>query len=196
MRWMRLAGCLLLVAGCQTSTMGALPPVVVQLFDEGDPSGRIEIKAERTGAILEARVEIPIESLPGSIIKAANQEMPNGTITGALLEIIDGRRAYGVQKRFDERDFELVFSPEGVLLMKETQLRTEEAPKAVILAAQAAAGGGLVSSFNKVQRGADIYYHVKLRRGGASYKVVMGVDGNVLRMVREAKAEIEIPLPA
>ena len=196
MRWIQLAGCLLFVAGCESTTMGMLPPVVVQLFDEGDPSGWMEIEAERSGAILEIEVEIPIESLPPSIVKAANQEMPHGTIIGAEIEIIYGKRAYEVKKRFDKRDFELVFSPEGVLLMKETQLRVEEAPKGIIRAAQAAVDGGLVSSVEKVQKGTGVYYHVKLRRGGASYKVILGIDGNVLRKVREARVEIEIPLPA
>ena len=36
--------------------------------------------------------------------------------------------------------------------------------------------------------------HVKKLKDGASYKIVLARDGTVIRKVREARAEIEIPL--
>jgi len=55
--------------------------------------------------------------------------------------------------------------------------------------------GGVFKSVERIERGDGVTYHVKLLRGGASYKVSLSPEGEVLRRVREAKAEIEIPLP-
>jgi len=55
--------------------------------------------------------------------------------------------------------------------------------------------GGSVKSVERIEHGDAVEYHVKLGRGGASYKVVLGPKGTVRRKVREAKVELEIPLP-
>ena len=171
-----------------------MPADLVDLYDNAAPGGWMEIEAERDGTIIELEAEIPIEALPASVKAAAERELPGGTIIGAEREIVGGRQGYEVKKRKGGREYELVFTPEGELLEKEIGLKQAEAPAPVIKAATAAIPGGRFKSVERIERGDEILYHVKLVRSGASYKVELTADGTVKRKVREQKAEIEIPL--
>ena len=61
-------------------------------------------------------------------------------------------------------------------------------------AADRAVPAGQRTSVEVITRGAARAYHVKKRDRDARYKIEIELDGTVVRAVREARAEIEIPL--
>lgn len=181
---------LLLIAGCESS----LPKTVVELYDMGKADGWIEIEAERSGKIIEVEADIEVADVPAAVMDAARKALPGGQVTGAELEFVGKKRAYEVKMRKGGVGYEFVFTPGGALLESEKELQRAQAPKGVVEAGLAAVPGSSFKSVEVIEREGQKTYHVKATKGGASYKMVVSPEAKLLRAVREAKAEIEIPL--
>ena len=69
-----------------------------------------------------------------------------------------------------------------------------EAPPAVLSAAEGAIPASRHVSVEVIRSEDETVYHVKRMKDLAIYKVVLAPNGDVLRLVREARAEIEIPI--
>ena len=91
-------------------------------------------------------------------------------------------------------DWEVVVDERGRIVETEQAIDHRAAPAIVIANAERAIPDALLLSVELIRRGDEEEYHVKRERLGVSYKVVLTPDGTVLRRVREARAEIEIPL--
>lgn len=188
----------LLLVACsspQGGDLGRLPDEVVELYHLGKPDGVLEIEADADGRIFEVEAEIDPDDLPPAVRAAAMAELPEGRITGAEQERIAGRTAYEVKLTADGRAHEFVFTLDGELLEKEVELDRAEAPAVVLQAAEEAVPRGTLRSVERIERLGEQEYHVKFALDMASYKVVLAPEGTVKRTVREAQAEIEIPLP-
>jgi hypothetical protein len=154
----------------------------------------MEIEAERDGKILEVEVTIDVADVPAAVRSAAEALMPEGEVTGAELEYVGGQKAYEVKMLLDGLGYELVFDPGGTLVEREDELHRDDAPEGIVDRALSAIPGGTFRSVEKITRGEEVAYHVKVAAGGATYKIVLSPEGEVVRKVREAQAEIEIPL--
>ncbi|MBI4879380.1 MAG: hypothetical protein HY812_06925 [Planctomycetes bacterium] len=198
--WKSVIGALACVAlcgsltACRTEGLGKVPPKLVELYDQGAPAGVLELEISRSGSIAEMEVDIPVEALPEAVRKAAEARAPGAVITGAEREIQLTGDAWEVKLRHEERDWEFVIDGSGAIRETEKELRREETPEAVLSAAAAAVPGAEFKSVELIEHGPFQEYHVKQTKDGASYKVVLSPDGKVKRAVREARAEIEIPL--
>jgi uncharacterized membrane protein YkoI len=175
--------------------LGRLPQVIVHLYDSGAPAGWIEIEADRDGTIREAETHIAVDALPEAVVAVARQQLPNGKVTGGEMELRPTGQAWEVQMTADGLDYEFVVTARGKVIEKEIEIAKGQWDKKLVDAAERAIPGGAVRSVERIERPGETLYHIKLSRGGASYKVELGAEGTVLRRVREAKAEIEIPLP-
>ncbi|MFT5288165.1 MAG: hypothetical protein ACI8QS_000302 [Planctomycetota bacterium] len=186
----------LAVSACSTpgAPLGVLPAGLLLLADQSAPAGVLEIEAERDGRIREMEVEIPISDLPTAIREAALATERGATITGAEREILLDGKAWEVQLLQEGRKVELVFSEDGRILEIERELRREEVPFSVLATVDQVVPGGTFTSVEIIHRGRHTEYHVKKERAGERFKVVATSDGNLIRVVREIRAEIEIPV--
>lgn len=183
------------LTGCRTGGIGRVPGSLVELYDMAEPTGAIEIEVERSGRVRELEADIPIAALPPRVRDAALERAPGALIVGAERELASYGRGFEVKLWHDGRHMELVFDEQGRLLESEVELHQFEWPAQVLAAAEAAQPGGFVKSVEWIEgRGEPGVHHVKKEIAGASYKLVVGADGRVLRRVREHRAEIEIPL--
>ena len=185
-----LAVTLLLFAACQSG----LPKEVIELYDMGKGDGWMEIEAERSGKIIEVETDIDVAQVPAAVMDAAKKALPGGQVTGAEYEIVGKKRAYEVKMSKGGIGYEFVFTPDGKLIESEKEIRRAEAPKGVVEAGLAAVPGSTFKSVEVIEREGRKTYHVKATKAGASYKMVVSPDAKLIRAVREAKAEIEIPL--
>ena len=115
-------------------------------------------------------------------------------IIGAEREISARSDAFEVKLRHEDRVYELVIDRGGKVLESEKSLRPIEYPSEIVQAAHAAFPGGTLASVEVIQIGTETQYHVKKRSDGANYKIVLRRNAELIRVVREARAEIEIPL--
>lgn len=187
----------LLLPACQSVVPGRFRPFdqnLTRLYDQASPDGMIEIELQRNGRIEEMEADIDVSALPANVLAAARKASQGATITGAEIELQQGGDFYEVKLHYEGRDWELVIDGKGNVIETEKELDQSEAPGAVIQAAAEAIPGSALKSVEVIESADMTEYHVKRLRDGASYKVVLAPDGTVKRAVREARAEIEIPL--
>ena len=179
--------------GCQGAGLGRVPEAFVELYDDAAPEGMIEVEIGRDGVVREIEADIPIESLPDFVREAALQQLPDATITGAEREIQLVGRVWEVKLDYQGVGWELLIDPDGNVIETEKEIAVDAAPPAVIATANETVPGP-AKSVEVITRGDDVEYHIKKDRDGATIKLVLSSDGTLRRAVREARAEIEIPL--
>jgi len=179
--------------------LGKVPPSLIGLYDRGAPDGLIELEVDRDGTIKEMEADVPTSELPAVVRDAALKRAPGGTITGAEREIKLAGNCWEVKLHYQSRDWEFVVSDDGKILETERSLRRDEAPREVLAAADGVIRGGTFVSVEIIESTespgkTETCYHIKKTKNGANYKITIAPDGKILRKVREARAEIEIPL--
>lgn len=186
---------LLTLASCASSSggLGTMPVGVVELYDAASPTGLMEVELARDGTVLEMEADVDPASLPPGIRSAALERLPGATITGAERELHPDGRFWEVKLTHEGREWEVICDDQGKVVETEQELRREDAPPAVLAAANKAVGGSF-RSVELIEGRSGTSYHVKKLLDGASYKIVISPEGEVLRKVREQRAEIEIPL--
>jgi len=174
--------------------LGSVPPEVIELYDQATPTGLIELEIDRNGRVREMEADIPVRDLPQVVADAALRHLPAGRVTGAEREFTARGEAYEVKFDVQGVAWEVVVDERGRILETEQAIDFRSAPAAVIATSERAVKDSLLLSVEIITRGDEQEYHVKRQRFGASFKIVIAPDGTLLRAVREAKAEIEIPL--
>lgn len=174
--------------------LGSVPPAVVALYDQASPAGTIELEIDRDGNVREMEAEIPVDQVPQIAADAAMRRLPAGRVVGAERELT--MRGEAFELKFDVQGvaWEIVVDASGAIIEEEEAIDVRRAPNAVLATSERAVPDSLLLSVEVVRRGDVEEYHVKRERFGASYKIVVAPDGTLQRAVREARAEIEIPL--
>ena len=193
-----LCGCLTIAACSSTEgggDYGRVGPAVVKLYDMVADDGAMELEIDRNGTIFEAEADIEPASVPQRVMEAARAAAgPGAVVTGAEVEYGDRGRTWEVKFERAGVGMEFVVDATGRILEQERSLLPSEAPAAVLSNGMSAVPGTF-RSIEILKIGEDmVQYHVKTVSGSAHYKVVLDGEGNVLRAVREVRAEIEIPL--
>ena len=190
-----LAATVLLAGLAACASGGHVSSDLVTLYDEALPDGTIELEISRSGVIREMEADIPVSSLPEAVRAAAIAVLPGARITGAEHEFQGGRERWEVKLVHEGRAWEVIADASGEVQETERELRRGEAPEAVMASAERTMPRGMLRSVEMITHRDDaVEYHVKYTQGGASYKLVLAPDGTLIRHVREARAEIEIPL--
>lgn len=185
---------LLALASCSSSSTATAPAELIPLFDQLAPEGAMELEFDRDGRFGDLEAEVPVESVPAIVRDAVAQAHPGVELTGAEREVQGGEWTWEVGFEEEGRGVQVVVSDDGDLLETERELEASEAPAEVLRAAEGAVPSSTLASVDVVTSASGDEYHVKRERDGARYKVVLTSTGEVLRIVREARAEIEIPV--
>jgi hypothetical protein len=184
----------LALAACGSTDEWKAPAVLVELYDMGDPAGLIEMELDRDGTLREIEVDVPLTALPRPVLDAASKAFPGARFTGAEREVQGDVRGWEVKFELDGLGGEVVTDDAGNVRETERELRESDVPPAVLSASATAVPGSVLVSTEVIEHEGERSYHVKRERDGASYKIVLSPAGEVIRKVREARAEIEIPL--
>ena len=188
----------LLAGGCASNgseeDLGQVPMVLVELYDRGAPAGMLELEIDRDGRVHALEVDIAPSELPMGVRSSVLARMPGAQITGAEREVLPSGRAWEVKLEHQGRAWEFVVDDAGGVIETEKTLERSEVPGVVVDAAELSMPGGEFASFEIIESAMRSEYHVKKTLDGASYKLVIAPNGTLVRRVREARAEIEIPL--
>ena len=194
-----IAAALLLIAcpacSSDSSGYGTISPEVIELYDQGAPTGMMELEIDRSGKIYEAEADIDPRKLPQVVLDAARAVAGEGAVlTGAEIEYGTSGKAYEVKFEKGGVGYEYVIDPMGNVREQEREIDRTKAPAGIVEAGLEVLPGSFKSVEILELGGGEIVYHVKTDANGVSYKAVIASDRRVLRAVREAGAEIEIPL--
>lgn len=182
------------LVACSSSSLGHVPESVVELYDMANPAGGMELELERDGELIAIEADVAVSQVPQHLVQKVNQMHPNALMQGAEREIAPGMELWELKFVSQGRNYELVFDEEGNVHETEMSLTWGEAPRSILSAADLALPGGVPISIELVTVGETKLYHVKKERDEARYKIVLDESAKVLRLVREQRAEIEIPL--
>jgi hypothetical protein len=174
--------------------LGRVPIEVVELYDLAATDGVIEIEVDRDGRVREMEADVPLVDVPAIVADAALRHLPAGRVTGAERELTESGAAWEVKLVIEGLAYEVVVDESGRILETERELDPRGVSPVVLATANAAVPGGVLRSVESIERGEALEYHVKKDLLGVTYKIVVGGDGGLLRTVREARAEIEIPV--
>jgi uncharacterized membrane protein YkoI len=182
-----------LLAGCATHRF---PPQTANEVRRMGAEDAIEVTLTRGGRLAEVEFHVAAASLPAGVLRAMDEQVTGGEIVDAEVEYIAGRVYYEVAKRVGGRTTEILFDEEGRPSQWEIEVAPEAAPKAVLDAADRSCPGGTVRSVEEIRDAGRhlLAYHVKKEDGGLRYKVEIGPAGQVLVVLREVAAEIEVPI--
>lgn len=184
-----------IAASCTTASgPERAPRALIELYDQLAPGGAMEVEFERDGTYAEIEADVPVETVPDLLIRTTRATYPDAQITGAEREVQGDVWTWEVKFRSGGRSMEVVLDDVGTVLETERELLVTEAPQPVLEAAEKAVEGSSFVGVERITSAKGEVFHVKRQRGTARYKVVLARDGRILRKVREAVAEIEIPI--
>jgi len=182
---------LALTAGCRTtkSRAGAWDGA------EALAAEKIEMQVDEHGRTVELEYHVAPSVVPQAVHAAMDRLHPGGSVVDAEREYVGGQLYWELTKEIGGREVEAMFRPDGTLYREEIEVSASEIPSAVQEAVRARLRGQVTKweAIRDAERRV-IEYHAKGTRDGKSYKVIAGLDGNVLGMVREVPAEIEVPV--
>jgi len=168
----------------------------VELLRETAMGGECVIEMDGDGGIVALEAGVPLSAVPQVCRDAADKHVPGGKATGAEKEWAGGKHYWEVIKEVDGVRYEILMNPDGSLAGKESALKADAAPAAVVESAKKAVGGGELVVCEEVSGPEAAYgedYHVKLRVEGEVLRVSVKKDGTVVRTLRKMKAEVRVP---
>ncbi|MEM9379744.1 MAG: hypothetical protein AAGB93_07310 [Planctomycetota bacterium] len=170
------------------------PPELVLLFDQLAPDGALELEFDRHGRFGDMEAEVSVALVPEVVREAVARAHPGVELTSAEREFQSGAWTWEVGFEEEGRGVQVVVSDAGELLETERELEPWETLDEVLVAAEATLRYSTLVSVDHVTSASGEEYHVKRELQGARYKIVVTPKGEVLRTLREARAEIEIPV--
>jgi len=183
---------LLLASGC--SSVYRLPDSVANDAALIPGEELLEMTVDGEGVIGEVEFHTTLERLPEAVRKAIDAELAGGTVVGCEKEYHGSTVYWEVEKSFGDLAKEVMFTADGKVVSKEFQIRPGDAPRAVMDAADRAVSGGQMTSVEEVTEGGRKTYHVKKEKDRIRYKLIFTPEGELLRKLRELRAEIELPV--
>jgi hypothetical protein len=183
--WAALAVAALIIPACKSAG-----------WENQDALGaeKLEMQLTEHGKTVEIEYHITPDEVPAAVRLAMDQLHPGGAYTGAEKEWNEGTLYYELTRTVQGMDVEAMFRPDGSLYQEEVQVAEGRVPEVVRSAALASLKGAEVDKWEEIRDSTSsvFEYHVKMRRGGKRYKVMVGTDGTVLGVYREIPAEVEV----
>lgn len=156
----------------------------------------VEMQLDASGQPLEIEYHVAPDQVPPKVHAAMDALHPGGRATAAEKEFVGETLYWELTKEVDGREVEAMFRPDGTLHSEELEVSEADVPPAVVAAVRARLAG-TVTKWEQIRDGQRrlVEYHAKLAVGDRKYKVIASTSGQILRVVREVPAELEIPLP-
>jgi hypothetical protein len=125
--------------------------------------------------------KISCDKVPSVVRSAFAQTFPKATINECATELEEGKTAYEISSREGEIGRDVLFYPDGTLIVVEETIALGDAPDPVRQAVGKALPGGEVELAEKVTRGASVRYEFRLKHQGKQVEVVLDPSGNIVK---------------
>lgn len=189
------------LVSCASTGAGQTPPELAELLALVRPHGAVELEIRADGSYGDLEAEVPVESVPDSILEALAKEFPGATLEAVEREYQGGAWTWELgfklppmRPSFDQRSRErqAVFSEEGAVLEVEQPVTPFHTPHVVLTASEELLEGSTLVGIDQVDAGERVTYHVKRELEGRHFKAVYGPEGELLHLLQEIPAEIEV----
>ena len=131
--------------------------------------------------------ELKKDQVPKAVISAFEKAFPNAKELEFEEELFEGKTAYEVEYKRDGKEYEFLYSPEGVLLQKEEEVDVKTLPDPVIQAILKAHPKAKIKEAEKLIKpdGTVTGYEVEIKVAGKELELELDVSGKILETENE-----------
>ena len=131
--------------------------------------------------------ELKKDQVPKAVIAAFEKAFPNAKELEFEEELFEGKTAYEVEYKRDGKEYEFLYSPEGVLLQKEEEVDVKTLPDPVIQAILKAHPKAKIKEAEKLMKldGTVTGYEVEIKVAGKELELELDVNGKILKTENE-----------
>jgi uncharacterized membrane protein YkoI len=131
--------------------------------------------------------ELKKDQVPKAVIAAFEKAFPNAKELEFEEETFEGKTAYEVEYKKDGKEYEFIYSAEGMLLQKEEEIDIKTLPDPVIQAILKAHPKAKIKEAEKLMKpdGTVTGYEVEIKVAGKEIELELDATGNILKTENE-----------
>ena len=131
--------------------------------------------------------ELKKDQVPKAVISAFEKAFPNAKELEFEEELFEGKTAYEVEYKRDGKEYEFLYSTEGVLIQKEEDIDVKTLPDPVIQAILKAHPKAEIKEAEKLIKpdGTVTGYEVGIKVAGKELELELDVNGKILKTENE-----------
>ena len=131
--------------------------------------------------------ELKKDQLPKAVIAAFEKAFPNAKELEFEEALFDGKTTYEVEYKKDGKEYEFLYSTEGVLIQKEEDIDVKTLPDPVIQAILKAHPKAKIKEAEKLMKpdGTVTGYEVEIKVAGKELELELDVSGKILKTENE-----------
>lgn len=131
--------------------------------------------------------ELKKDQVPKAVIAAFEKAFPNAKELEFEEETFEGKTAYEVEYKKDGKEYEFIYSAEGMLLQKEEEIDVKTLPDPVIQAILKAHPKAKIKEAEKLMKpdGTVTGYEVEIKVAGKEIELELDATGNILKTENE-----------
>ena len=131
--------------------------------------------------------ELKKDQVPKAVIAAFEKAFPNAKELEFEEELFEGKTAYEVEYKRDGKEYEFLYSSEGVLLQKEEEIDVKTLPDPVLQAILKAHPKAKIKEAEKLMKpdGTVTGYEVEIKVAGKELELELDVNGKILKTENE-----------
>ena len=119
------------------------------------------------------------KDVPKPVLEAFGRAYPKATVKGYSRETDEGKVVYEVESTEGRIHRDVLYTPEGAVVVVEESLPYKELPEAVRTAITKEYPQGKVSYCEKLMKSETTQYEVALKSGKHKYEIVLNSDGTI-----------------
>lgn len=126
--------------------------------------------------------ELSKNQVPKAVIAAFEKAFPEAKEVEFEQEIFQGKLAYEVEYKENGKEYEFLYSAEGVLLQKEEEIDVAKLPKPVVEAIKQAYPKAKIEEAEKLMKpdGTLTGYEVEIKADGKEIELELDVNGKIM----------------
>ena len=131
--------------------------------------------------------ELKKDQVPKAVIAAFEKAFPNAKELEFEEALFDGKTTYEVEYKKDGKEYEFLYSTEGVLIQKEEDIDVKTLPDPVIQAILKAHPKAKIKEAEKSMKpdGTVTGYEVEIKVAGKELELELDVNGKILKTENE-----------
>ena len=131
--------------------------------------------------------ELKKDQVPKAVIAAFEKAFPNAKELEFEEALFDGKTTYEVEYKKDGKEYEFLYSTEGVLIQKEEDIDVKTLPDPVIQAILKAHPKAKIKEAEKLMKpdGTVTGYEVEIKVAGKELELELDVNGKILKTENE-----------
>jgi uncharacterized membrane protein YkoI len=125
--------------------------------------------------------------VPKAVIDAFEKAFPNAKPSEFETETFEGKTAYEVEYKENGKEYELLYSADGILVQKEEEIDGKSLPEPVAQAIKKAHPKAEIKEVEKIMKpdGTLTGYEVEIKTQGNEIELELDMNGNILKTENE-----------